>query len=59
VRTTRTQRRQPDLMVVRAEHRDRITYEGMAGAPDLVVEVLSASTRAVDFGDKRNEYAGL
>ncbi len=59
VQTTRTRRRQPDLMVVLAEHRDRIGREGMRGAPDLVVEVLSASTRRVDLGDKRGEYAAL
>lgn len=59
VRTTRTRRRQPDLMVVLAEHRDRIGRDGMRGAPDLVVEVLSPSTRAVDLGDKREEYAGI
>lgn len=59
VRTTRTRQRQPDLLVVLAEHRDRIGPEGMREAPDLVIEVLSASTRAVDLGDKREEYAGL
>ncbi len=59
VQTTRTRRRQPGLIVVLAERRDRIGREGMRGAPDLVVEVLSASTRTVDLGDKRVEYAGL
>ncbi len=59
LRTTRTRRRQPDLMVVRAGHRDRVAREGMRGAPDLVVEVLSASTRTVDLGDKRGEYDGV
>ncbi len=59
VRTTRTRRRQPDLMVVLAEPRDRIGHRGMRGAPDLVVEILSPSTRAVDLGPKREEYAGI
>ena len=59
VRTTRTRLRQPDLLVVLAEHRDRVVHGGMRGAPDLVVEVLSPSTRAVDLGDKRWEYAEL
>ncbi len=59
VRTTRTRQRQPDLLVVTAEHRDRIVREGLRGAPDLVVEVLSRSTRHVDLGAKRQEYAGL
>ncbi len=59
VRTTPTRQRQPDLLVVLAEHRDRIGHGGMEGPPDLVVEVLSPSTRAVDLGEKRAEYAGI
>jgi len=31
----------------------------MVGPPDLVVEVLSASTRAADLGEKRAEYAAI
>ncbi len=31
----------------------------MLGPPDLVIEVLSPSTRRVDLGDKRAEYVGL
>lgn len=60
VRTTRTRRREPDILVVLAEHRDRLAPSGvMTGPPDLVVEVLSRSTRHVDLGDKRAEYAGI
>ena len=59
VRTSRTRRREPDLQVVLAEHRDRIGYDGMLGAPDLIVEVLSPSTRRVDLGEKRDEYAAI
>ncbi len=60
VRTTRTRQREPDILVVLAEHRDRIRPSGvLAGAPDLVVEVLSRSTRHVDLGAKRAEYAGI
>lgn len=59
VQTTRTRMRQPDLIVVTAAHRDRIAREGMRGTPDLVVEVLSRSTRHIDLGTKRTEYAGL
>ena len=59
VPTTRSRLRQPDLFVVLADHRDRIGHEGMRGAPNLVVEVLSPSTRAVDLGDKRWEYAAM
>lgn len=59
VRTTPTRRRQPDLLVVTADHRYRIGHRGMTGPPDLVVEVLSPSTRRVDLGDKRAEYAAI
>ncbi len=59
VPTTRTRMRQPDLFVVTAAHRDRVTHRAMRGAPDLVVEVLSRSTRRVDLGTKLMEYAGL
>jgi len=57
--TTRTRRRQPDVMVVLAEHRDRVDTAGMLGPPDLVVEVLSDSRRSVDLVEKRQEYAGI
>ncbi len=59
VPVSRTRRRQPDLLVVLAEHRDRIGREGMSGAPDVVIEILSRSTRHVDLGTKREEYAAL
>lgn len=60
VPTTRTRKRQPDILVVLAEHRDRLPPSGvMTGPPDLVVEILSRSTRHVDLGDKRAEYAAL
>lgn len=59
VPTSATRRRQPDLLVVLAEHHHRIASEGMRGAPDLVVEVLSDSTRRTDLGTKREEYAAL
>ncbi len=59
VRTTRTRRRQPDLLLVLAEHRDRVGPKGMLAAPDLAVEVLSDSRRSVDLADKREEYAAI
>lgn len=39
---------QPDLLIVLDRHRERIHSEGVRGAPDLVVEVLSDSTRKRD-----------
>jgi len=48
---------QPDLIYVREERRDRFSERGLEGAPDLVVEILSPSTRARDRGLKRETYA--
>ena len=44
----------PDMMVVC--DRDKITRNGIYGAPDLVVEVLSHSTRKRDLGYKKAVY---
>ena len=48
---------QPDLLFVSEENRDRIGEDGVHGAPDLVVEILSPSTRKLDEGFKRKTYA--
>jgi len=48
--------REPDVMLFRIEHLDRV-QDQFAGAPDLVIEVLSLATRAVDLGEKMDEYA--
>lgn len=45
----------PDMMVVC--DRDKIQENGVHGAPDLVVEVLSHSTANRDRGYKKNAYA--
>ena len=47
---------QPDLMFVSAERRDIIHSRGVTGAPDIVVEVLSESTRQRDFNVKLPVY---
>ena len=49
--------REPDVMFFKADHLSRI-QEHFAGVPDLVVEVLSPSTRAVDLSEKMDENAG-
>ena len=46
---------QPDVMVTC--DRDKITNPRIEGAPDLVVEVLSPSTRRKDFSVKVKKYA--
>lgn len=47
---------QPDVCAVLASHRDRVATEGVRGAPDLVVEVLSKSTAARDLAEKLAVY---
>jgi Uma2 family endonuclease len=47
---------QPDLVYVSNERPEILTDQGMSGAPDLVVEILSPSTRARDRGIKLREY---
>jgi Uma2 family endonuclease len=48
--------REPDVLFVSHEHADRIG-EQFYGPPDLVVEVISASTRRTDRVEKFVEYA--
>ena len=44
----------PDIAIIC--DRDKIKYNGIYGAPDLVVEVLSPSTAANDRGIKKDTY---
>ena len=48
---------QPDLLFVATEHLDRLTEANVQGAPDLVVEIVSESTRGRDEVTKRHLYA--
>lgn len=48
---------QPDLVVLTAAQRDLVQYNGIHGAPALVVEVLSPGTAAYDRNQKRRKYA--
>jgi Uma2 family endonuclease len=47
---------QPDLVFVSEERRHLIRAEGLFGAPDLVVEILSPATRERDLGPKMHLY---
>lgn len=47
---------EPDLLVVLASHLDIIHKSHIVGVPDLVVEILSPSTRARDRGIKKERY---
>lgn len=46
--------KRPDIMVVRVE---QVGGQRIRGAPCLVVEILSPSTRVIDLGEKRLVYA--
>jgi Uma2 family endonuclease len=48
---------QPDIIVILNERRDRLRKEGVFGAPDFVVEVLSPSTGSRDRREKLSVYA--
>ena len=54
---TDTNTYQPDIVFVSEERRSRIQEDGVHGAPDLVVEVLSKGTRKLDEGFKKKVYA--
>jgi Uma2 family endonuclease len=47
---------EPDVVYVAAEHAHRLSPRGVEGAPDLVVEVSSPSTRRFDLIRKRAVY---
>jgi Uma2 family endonuclease len=47
---------QPDLLFIRKERAAIITATNVSGAPDLVVEILSESTRKKDETRKRRIY---
>jgi Uma2 family endonuclease len=48
---------QPDLALVRIARKEIITQRGIEGAPEVVVEILSPSTRERDRYIKRAAYA--
>ena len=47
---------EPDLLFVLSEHRS-ILQDWVRGAPDLVIEILSPGTAAIDRGPKLKAYA--
>jgi Uma2 family endonuclease len=56
VRLNEQTAREPDVFFIRAEHADRAQGTFVDGAADLVIEIVSPSTRAVDRGAKYYEY---
>jgi Uma2 family endonuclease len=47
---------EPDLIFLANESLHKIKDNGLYGAPDLVIEVLSPATWHYDKGDKKDEY---
>jgi Uma2 family endonuclease len=47
---------EPDLLFLSRTHADRLQHAFVRGAPDLVIEILSASTRRRDERTKRDLY---
>lgn len=47
---------QPDILFISNERIDILKKEGVYGAPDLVIEILSKGTRKNDLGRKKNIY---
>jgi len=49
--------RLPDLLFVRAAHRQRLSEDRLEGPADLVIELVSTDSVVRDHGEKRAEYA--
>ncbi|MBI3360581.1 MAG: Uma2 family endonuclease [Chloroflexi bacterium] len=51
-----TETYEPDILFVAADRAHLITEKKLTGAPDLVIEILSAGTARFDRGVKRENY---
>jgi Uma2 family endonuclease len=47
---------EPDVLFIRAEHAERVGDKFVKGAPDLVVEISSPSTRRLELVRKKDLY---
>jgi Uma2 family endonuclease len=47
---------QPDIVFIASDNIKLIKEDGLHGAPDLVIEILSPATMKYDRGDKKDEY---
>ncbi len=54
---TETNVYQPDILFISRERSHLIKENGVHGAPDLIVEILSPSTAFLDLGPKKRVYA--
>jgi Uma2 family endonuclease len=48
---------QPDILFVSTKNLGMLKVDGVHGAPDLIVEILSPSTSRLDLGAKKRVYA--
>ena len=48
--------REPDIFVVLAEHRDRVTNKGVQGPPDAIIEAISPNDPNRDLIEKFADY---
>ncbi len=54
--TSPNRRREPDIMFIRSEHQDRLQHSMVSGAPDIIIEIVSAESVERDYVDKFDEY---
>ncbi len=47
---------QPDLLFIENKNLDKIQKNGLYGAPDLIIEILSPATAKLDFKEKKSVY---
>ena len=47
---------QPDILFIKNENLSKINTNGLFGAPDLVIEILSPSTSQLDYEEKKLVY---
>jgi Uma2 family endonuclease len=47
---------QPDILYISNERKHLIDKDGLYGAPDLIIEILSPSTAQYDLKDKKDVY---
>jgi Uma2 family endonuclease len=47
---------QPDLVFVAQKNLGRLAEDGIHGAPDLIVEILSDTTKSLDLSGKKKQY---
>jgi Uma2 family endonuclease len=54
---TETNVYQPDILFVSQKNLHLLQEDGVHGAPDLIIEILSPSTSRLDLGSKKRVYA--